>query len=61
MNLVKEIVVNENEDTISDERYSSKEESEFRYHRVIASAVLLLIKLLFITKTSQNVILPVLR
>ncbi|AJS83941.1 AGA_1a_G0044640.mRNA.1.CDS.1 [Saccharomyces cerevisiae] len=45
LNLVKEIVVNENEDTISDERYSSKEESEFRYHRVIASAVLLLIKL----------------
>ena len=36
LNLVKEIVVNENEDTISDERYSSKEESEFRYHRVIA-------------------------
>lgn len=45
LDLVKEIVVNENEDTISDERYSSKEESEFRYHRVIASAVLLLIKL----------------
>ncbi|EJS44195.1 YMR247C [Saccharomyces arboricola H-6] len=46
LDLIKEIVVNENEDTISDERYSTKEESGFRYHRIIASAVLLLIKLL---------------
>ncbi|CAI4048799.1 hypothetical protein SKDZ_13G3740 [Saccharomyces kudriavzevii ZP591] len=46
LDLIKETVLNENEDTISDERYSTKEESVFRYHRIIASAVLLLIKLL---------------
>lgn len=44
LDLIKEIVVNENKDSISDERYFSREESEFRYHRVIASAVVLLIK-----------------
>ncbi|CAI1681836.1 hypothetical protein SEUBUCD646_0M03850 [Saccharomyces eubayanus] len=46
LDLIKEIVVNENEETISDERYSTKEESGFRYQRIMASAVLLLIKLL---------------
>lgn len=46
LDLIKEIVVNENEETISDERYSTKEESGFGYQRIMASAVLLLIKLL---------------
>ncbi|CCF56659.1 hypothetical protein KAFR_0B03620 [Kazachstania africana CBS 2517] len=45
LSLVKQVVVVESEDTLSDERYISKEESHFKYTRLMTQAVLLITRL----------------
>ncbi|CCC69058.1 hypothetical protein NCAS_0C00680 [Naumovozyma castellii] len=42
LNLIKEIVLVEDQDTLSDERYVAKEESMFKYNRMFTSAICLL-------------------
>lgn len=42
LNLVKEVIVVENDGTISDERYIGKEDSQLRYNRLLTSTILLL-------------------
>lgn len=43
LNLINDIIVKETIDTISDERYISKEESQFKYNRLSTSSINLLI------------------
>lgn len=46
LNYVKQVVLLENENTISDERYSTKDESLMRYERLMISTISALIQLL---------------
>lgn len=45
LNVIHEIIVKENEETISDERFIGKEDSQLRFNRLITSAVYLLTNL----------------
>lgn len=54
LDLVKELIVVENEETISDEKYIGKEDSQFRYNRLMTSAVYLLTNLLKLNKSNLS-------
>ncbi|GAV50326.1 hypothetical protein ZYGR_0U01820 [Zygosaccharomyces rouxii] len=54
LRLAKEAIVIENEGTLSDERYVSKENSQLRYHRVMTSAVSLLNQLIKLNSNSMD-------
>ena len=46
LDLVREITVVESRDTLSDERYTSKEETEFKYNRILSAAIGLLLNVI---------------
>lgn len=52
--LVKELVIVENEETISDERYIGKGDSQLRYNRLMTSAVNLLTNLIMTNKSDLS-------
>lgn len=54
LDVVSELVIKENEETISDERFVGKEDSQLRFNRLITSAVYLLTQLTNSNKFDQK-------